>query len=167
MSELGISAALTVLGAFLGSVISPAIDTMFRRLFSEHSEEEAAVDGLVLLSAANAAWVVSFVFWGRIADSRAALATVIILYIVAGVLFIGSFQQFRRAKGLQALSDSRYLLLAIVIGSGLWLSGESAEVVLAVFGLDSFPHLALKYTFLLAAAVVFFGGAAMSLRRRR
>ncbi|MEM1203433.1 MAG: hypothetical protein AAGN66_09425 [Acidobacteriota bacterium] len=166
MTDLGFSAALTVLGAFLGSVISPAIDIMFRKIFAGRSEEPGVVDGLVLLSAANAAWVVSFVFWGYIADSRPALITVIVLYVVAGVLFIGSFLQFRRAKDLSALAESRGLLLALVVGSSLWLTAESAEVVLAFFGFDEPPYLILKHSLLATACIVFLGGAALSLWRR-
>ena len=63
MDEWGLSIFTMIVGAFLGSIISPASELYFAKIFSKKGESYSVENGLLLLCAANAAWVISFILF--------------------------------------------------------------------------------------------------------
>lgn len=63
MDEVGLAVVLMIVGAFLGSIISPASEMFFSNFFAKKGNRYSIGNGLILLCAANASWVVSFLLF--------------------------------------------------------------------------------------------------------
>lgn len=168
MDDWGLAVVLTIVGAFLGSIISPASKLVFARLLSRDGERYSYSigGGLALLSAANASWVVSFLLFETAKYSRWALVAVLVLYFVAAVLLLASFSQFSACGNGAVQANVIGVVTLLVLGNLAWLLGESSEVALRIVGLDSFPHLVVKYCFFVAATAFFVAALVRSVMRR-
>ena len=168
MDDWGLAVVLTIVGAFLGTIISPASKLAFASLLARDDERfsYSIGGGLALLSAANALWVLSFILFETAENSPWALVEVLILYFGAAVLLLASFSQFRRCSDGAVEANVLCVVSILVLGNLAWLLGESSEVGLRIFGLDSFPHLVVKYCFFVAAAAFFAAAVVKAVMRR-
>ncbi len=167
MDELGLALVFMIVGAFLGSIISPASEMFFANFFSRSGDRYSIANGLTLLSAANASWVVSFLLFETTKHSASATAAVLVLYLIAAVLLVASYSQFRKSGGGAIQNRLIRVVVLLVFGNLAWLLGESAEVALRVVGFDSFPHLTVKYVFFVIAASCFLAGGLTSFRQNK
>lgn len=167
MDDWGLSILTMVVGAFLGSIISPASEMYFAKKFMHKGDTYSFSNGFVLLCAGNAAWVVSFILFEISKHSLSALIATIFLYIVAAILFIASFSQFKNAELAENSNSMKNILLFLVLGNLFWLIAEGSEVILKIFNLDYFPALAVKYALFCVAAVFFIGGVVSFIKERK
>ncbi len=167
MNDWGASVLLMILGAFLGSIISPASELFFANFFSKKGKSYSFGNGLTLLCAANAAWVISFILFESSKTNGSALFVTILLYIFAAILLISSFSQFKKSEFTKETDSVKQILLCLVMGNLMWLIAESSEVILRIFGLDSFPSLIIKYILFFASFLSFSSGMRVGLKIKK
>ena len=166
MDEWSASIITMILGAFLGSIISPASEMYFANKFLQKGEAYSFSNGLVLLCAANATWVISFILVERSKTSITAMSATFFLYVVAAILLIASFSQFKKTTITEDTKPIRGILLFLILGNLLWLIAEASEVILIMLDMDAFPHLWVKYVLFFLSATLFVGGIISFMRRR-
>ena len=164
MNQDGSAIALTVLGALLGAVLSPAIEQMFRGKSSVASEQFSAARGLTLLCSANATWLVSMIVFQSSSQSIAGVLVTLLLYLLTVVFFIGSYTQFLHA-GDSSHNNWSIFVVPLLLGNALWVIGEGAEGVLRLLNRDEFPMLGIKYVFYMLSVASFLWGVITYFRR--
>jgi len=153
----GQAIVLTVLGALLGAILSPAIERLFRGRDQETQEKHTLARGLTLLCSANATWVMSMIVFEYARQTPLGVTVAILLYGLTVVFFIGSYTQLNHAGDA---SHQRWaaFVIPLLLGNALWVGGEAFEGVLCLFAADESPQLWGKYVFLGMAVLSFAWG---------
>jgi len=126
MSQLESAALFTVLGSFIGAILNPISDVFFSRFFGQTNEKYSFKNGLILLSGANAMWLIGF-YIRYLEHSEVMIYLQGVFYLFSLFLFLGAYGQIVKSdisKHSKAISNSIVLLIG---GDFFWLLAESIE----------------------------------------
>ncbi len=115
-----------IIGGIVTGIISHGFKILTNTLFPRYDDDNIS-NGLMLLSSANAMWVLGALIkdWFGQTPSIIAAAGLMIYYIVPTVFFIFSFGEFKKASGLSRIPlFQSSLLLCLLIGNLSWVLAD-------------------------------------------
>ena len=151
-----------VIGALLGAIISPAVNRIVESRFSSDKKCHFR-SGLILLSAANATWLVSYIvlFLFHHDKSIQAFLGIITFFLIATFFFIFSFSHFQKANEISNQTIVKKLLYFLMFGNLLWLLAEMAEFLMV----DWFESKLIRAISYIPAICLFSFGIIKGLRK--
>ncbi|MEJ2743480.1 MAG: hypothetical protein P8176_13630 [Gammaproteobacteria bacterium] len=154
MTEIELAIISSVVGAFIGAALNPFANHFFGNLFKKKGEREYSVNqGLLLLAAANAMWLIGYNF--GLAHTNSGALGQVAFYFLSLFLFFGAFGQFEKGVKVKIAELKIHPVGYLILGNLFWLAGEVWEPVEHILKLNQLSYLAGKYTFV-TLSILFF-----------
>lgn len=152
------SLVFLIFGAFIGAILTPLSDYFLTKWLKDKSGRKFSLQqGLFLLTAANALWVFSGFLGVVIRDNTMDRVGMLGVYLIAALLFVSAFNQFRKAQNLELKFQKTFYFL--IMANLTWLL---SDLIYHVPGLSLVGYQNLskaRGVFFLVSMVFFLLGA--------